>query len=333
MQRVIRLLTPAIFAPQWDTLSTVFIAGNADILNAIENVHFNLKGTPSASEIEFLSYLLEHHRPDPKQDEPVIVPQVKPSFEGLALRVSGESALPQLAERIEHYLDHALDDHAQVLERALSIVEQKAAIMSQRVQQRWHDGVVDEFATVDARELFEQMIANVDQPAWNRSLQRSFLGAFVRHQPQYRPEACVIASGSSRTALGIVGFHCGITDVVIPDLSWSYEQCFPNVHAVPLTPTLELDADGLIAKIEELCVSDPTLAAARRSRRQQSAQRHGPHLRRRCGAQVDHVLPGTRHLRGRRSGLSKRRAGRWPARDQDRAATRRRFGVRRHPHR
>lgn len=258
VQRVIRLLTPAIFNPQWDSLSTVFIAGNADILNAIENVHFNLKGTPSASEIEFLSYLLEHHRPDPKKDEPVIVPQVQPSFEGLALGVSGEGALPQIAERIEHYLDHALSDHAQVLERALALVEQKAAIVSQRVQQRWHDGVVDEFATVDARELFEQMIANVDQPAWNQSLQRSFLGAFVRHQPQYRPEACVIASGSSRTALGIVGFHCGITDVVIADLSWSYEQCFPNVHAVPLTPTLELDADGLIAKIEELCAADPT---------------------------------------------------------------------------
>ncbi|HTP11539.1 MAG TPA: aminotransferase class I/II-fold pyridoxal phosphate-dependent enzyme, partial [Anaerolineae bacterium] len=258
VQRVIRLLTPAIFNPQWETLSTVFIAGNADILNAIENVHFNLKGTPSASEIEFLSYLLEHHRPDPRKDEPVIVPQVQPSFEGLALRVTGESALPQLSERIEHYLDHALNDHAQALNRVLSIVDQKAAIMSQRVQNRWHYGVVDEFAMVEARELFEQMIACVDQPAWNRSLQRSFLGAFVRHQPQYRPEACVIASGSSRTALGIVGFHCGITDVVIPDLSWSYEQCFPNVHAVPLTPTLELDADGLIAKIEELCASDPS---------------------------------------------------------------------------
>ena len=262
VQRVIRLLTPAIFAPQWDTLSTVFIAGNADILNAIENVHFNLKGTPSASEIEFLSYLLEYHRPVPKQDEPVQVPQVKPSFEGLALGVTGESVLPQLAERIEHYLDHALNDHMQVLERALAIVEQKAAVMSQRVQQLplhgRHDGIVDEFATVEARELFAQMIANVDQPAWNHSLQRSFLSAFVRHQPQYRPEACIIASGSSRTALGIVGFHCGITDVVIPDLSWSYEQCFPNVHAVPLTPTLELDADGLIAKIEELCVIDPS---------------------------------------------------------------------------
>jgi len=32
--------------------------------------------------------------------------------------VTGESALPQIAERIEHYLDHALNDHSQVLERA-----------------------------------------------------------------------------------------------------------------------------------------------------------------------------------------------------------------------
>ncbi len=54
VQRVIRLLTPAIFAPRLHTLSTVFIAGNADFLNVIENVHFKLKGTPSASEVEFL---------------------------------------------------------------------------------------------------------------------------------------------------------------------------------------------------------------------------------------------------------------------------------------
>ncbi len=80
----------------------------------------------------------------------------------------------------------------------------------------------------------------------------------MKHQPQYQPEACLVASGSSRTALGILGFHCGITEVVIPDLSWSYEQCFPTVHAVPLTASLELDVDAMIAKVEELCRHDPT---------------------------------------------------------------------------
>ena len=64
VQRVMRLLTPAIFAPRLDTLSTVFIAGNADFLNVLENVHFNMKGTPSASEVEFLIYLLEQKLAD-----------------------------------------------------------------------------------------------------------------------------------------------------------------------------------------------------------------------------------------------------------------------------
>ncbi len=57
-QHVVRLLTPAIFAPRLRPLP-VFIAGNADILRVIENVHFNLKGTPSASEVEFLCFLIE----------------------------------------------------------------------------------------------------------------------------------------------------------------------------------------------------------------------------------------------------------------------------------
>jgi hypothetical protein len=71
-------------------------------------------------------------------------------------------------------------------------------------------------------------------------------------------ESCVVVSGSSRTALGILGFHCGITEVVVPDLSWSYEQCFPQVHAVPLTESLELDPDAIIDKLEELRRSDPS---------------------------------------------------------------------------
>ena len=59
VQRVIRLLHPGIFAQRLHALSTVFIAGNADFLNIIENVHFNLKGTPSASEVELLTFLID----------------------------------------------------------------------------------------------------------------------------------------------------------------------------------------------------------------------------------------------------------------------------------
>lgn len=258
VQRVIRLLTPAIFAPRLHTLSSVFIAGNADFLSVIENVHFNLKGTPSASEVEFLIFLLEQKLTHLQTDTPAEVPQVRPSFEGLGLGIAAETALPQIAERIERHLERLLNDRAQTLAHSLVTLEEKTAVLARRIQNSWKDGIFDEFSTVEAKELLDLLVQNVHQEAWRQALQRSFFSAFVKHEPQYRPEACLVASGSSRTALGILGFHCGITEVVIPDLSWSYEQCFPRVHAVPLTASLELDVDAIIEKVEELCRHDPS---------------------------------------------------------------------------
>ena len=257
VQRVIRLLTPAIFAPRLQSLSTIFIAGNADFLNVLENVHFNTKGTPSASEVEFLIYLLEQKLTDLPAELPAEVPQVKPSFEGLGFGVAAETVLPGLAERAEGHLERLLNENAGKLARAVTFFEEKSALISQRMRDSWKDGFMDEFAGLDAKELLDQMVQHIHEPDWCQALQRSFLSAFCLHQPQYQPEACQVASGSNRTALGILGFHCGITDVVIADLSWSYEQCFPQVHAVPMTAALELDVKAMIEKIEQLRRQDP----------------------------------------------------------------------------
>jgi aspartate/methionine/tyrosine aminotransferase len=257
-QRVIRLLTPAIFAPRLHTLSTVFIAGNADFLSVFENVHFSLKGTPSASEVELLIFLLEQKLTDIKEDTPAEVIQIKPSFEGLAFGIAAETVLPQLAERIERRLEQMLNDHAQTLAHSLMTLEEKTAVLTRRIQNTWKDSIFDEFTAVEAKNLLDLLVQNVHEQTWCQALQRSFLSAFVKHQPQYLPEACLVASGSSRTALGILGFHCGISEVVIPDLSWSYEQCFPKVHAVPLTASLALDVNAIIEKVEELCQHDPS---------------------------------------------------------------------------
>ena len=258
VHRVVRLLTPAIFAPRLHTLSTIFLVGNADFLSVIENVHFELKGTPSASEVEFLTFLLEQKLTHDKTDTPKEVPQVKPSFEGLALGINAETVLPQLAERIEQRLEQILDDHEQKLVDSLTIVEEKTAALAKRIESSWKGGIFDEFTATEVRDLLDQLVHNFHEQGWCQALQRSFLSAFIKHHPQYLPEACLVTSGSSRTALGILGFHCGITEVVIPDLSWSYEQCFPRVHAVPLTTSLELDVDAIIEKVEELCHHDPT---------------------------------------------------------------------------
>jgi aspartate/methionine/tyrosine aminotransferase len=258
VHRVLRLLSPAIFAPRLNPHSTVFIVGNADFLNVIENVHFNLKGTPSASEVELLAFLLDQKLANVQTKKPAQVPQVSPSFEGLSLGIASESVLPQLAQHVEQHIEEVLENHVQTLAHSLAMFEEHTSVFNRQVKNAWRGGIFDEFSHIETKELFDAMVQNLHDPVWCESLQRSFLNAFVRHQPQYRPEACQVASGSSRTALGILGFHCDVSEVVIPDLSWSYEQCFPVVHAVPLTPTLELDVDAIIGKIEELCRYDPS---------------------------------------------------------------------------
>ncbi len=271
IQRVIRLLTPAIFAPRLDSLSTVFVIGNADFLNVIENVQFQMKGTPSASEVEFLDFLLAPDSSGLEQnlaELPTETPaEIFPDNAWLDEWGEGSAAattLSQLAARVGSRLDGLLQDNARTLNRALVALAEKtdrvAGIMRARFPKnpgQGKTGLIDELADFDSLGLIDQLIENAHNPAWSQTLQRSFLSAFTRHQPQYRPEACQVTSGSSRTALGLLGFHCGITDVLFPDLSWSYEQCFPNVHVVPLTEDLALDVDAMIAKLHRLCQADP----------------------------------------------------------------------------
>ncbi|MFM8321078.1 MAG: aminotransferase class I/II-fold pyridoxal phosphate-dependent enzyme, partial [Chloroflexota bacterium] len=256
VQRIIRLLTPAIFALHLGDQSTVFIAGNADFLKVIENVHFKMKGTPSASEVELLSFLLDRPGPAaPHQPAPANPDQ--PWLDGMGSAGSAETTLFNLTERAGARLAGLAESGARLAGRALAALDDKAALAARLADAHWHAGLYDEFAGLDTRQMLEQLVEHAHQPDWRAALERSFLCVFTKHQPQYRPDACRVASGSSRTALGIIGFHCGITDVVIPDLSWSYEQCFPNVYTVPLTETLELDVDGMIEQVRRLCQADP----------------------------------------------------------------------------
>ncbi|MFN8380048.1 MAG: pyridoxal phosphate-dependent aminotransferase, partial [Anaerolineae bacterium] len=258
VQRVIRLLTPAIFSPHLEQLSTVFIAGNADYLSAIENVHFNLKGTPCASDITFLDYLLTHRLSQLDAETSSGLPPVRPVFEGFSMGEAADRVLPRITQHAGQWLEGPLNAQSERLERALNVLEGRADQLSRRVQSPWKGQAVDEFAAYEVSDLIDYLVDHIDGPETFHALERSFLSAFTRHQAQYEPEACVVTSGSSRTALGIIGFHCGITEVVIPDLSWSYEQCFPTIHAVPLTGSMELDVDAMIEKVDDLCRKDPS---------------------------------------------------------------------------
>ncbi|HXX65062.1 MAG TPA: aminotransferase class I/II-fold pyridoxal phosphate-dependent enzyme [Bacteroidota bacterium] len=88
-------------------------------------------------------------------------------------------------------------------------------------------------------------------------LRESFLRAFHNHHPEYEIDSCTVVSGSARTALSLLGFHCGIRDVIIPDLSWTYEHCFPAVHVVPLTTEFGLDCAGILNAVRDAIARDP----------------------------------------------------------------------------
>jgi hypothetical protein len=57
--RVIRILSASLLSPQFSQLSVDFILGNSDLINVMETTQFELKGTPSATEIDLLAYLIE----------------------------------------------------------------------------------------------------------------------------------------------------------------------------------------------------------------------------------------------------------------------------------
>ncbi len=260
VHRVLRFLTPAIFSPRLRLLSTVFIAGNAEMLSVFESVHFQLKGTPSASEVEWLSFLLE--RGAGTEDVETAQPRlaITPSFEGLGLGLSAEAQIPRHAAAAERYLGALIDARAAAVERSLGKFATKAGRMIRNPRGPIAGAAFDETALLATREFVEEMVHRVDSPSWLDALLRSYLSVFIRHQPQYRLSDCTVVSGSSRTALGLLGFHCGIEEVIVPDLSWSYEHCFPAVQAVPLTSSYGLDPGAILDAVDARIAADSAWA-------------------------------------------------------------------------
>ena len=255
VQRVVRLLTPAIFGKRLNGLSTVFLAGNADILSAFEAMHFQLKGTPSASEIELLSYLRENGSvlSDPQASEITL----DPTYHGLTLPVHSGEAFPAHAKLAEHRLEEYIGRVGESLDRQSERIDAKVDALARRVEGLHSALPFDRFAAMDTKTFLEELVQQIDSTRFHEELQRSLLHVFLKHHPEYRLSHSVVVSGSSRTALGLLGFHCGISEVVVADLSWSYEHCFPAIHAVPLTEQYALDVDGMIDAVRKRRAANP----------------------------------------------------------------------------
>ena len=250
LNRTLRFLSPGIFSPRLAGFSTVFIAGFHEFIAIIETMHFQLKGTPSAAEVELLTYLLKHgppaESPSPAAEE-TLYPESAP------LRVGMSRAAGEAISRIGSRVTRITDEYGGRIEAAVGAAVERS---SARLAKAWRPlgrglFVDDPLAGLDFREILDGI------PARQQELKVAFKAAFLRHHPEYRFDAAMVVSGSARTALGLLGFHCGIREVIVPDLSWTYEHCFPSVTSVPLTPAFELDVERLIGAVEKKLREDP----------------------------------------------------------------------------
>lgn len=257
MRRVVRFLTPAIFDERLGTYPTVFVAGNHELVNILEVAHFQLKGTPSATDVELLTHLLG--RPP---DSPDTVPDLLPESshpEPVSLLPGRRNVIAEHAERLAGragtIAGRALEA-VQPLARRISVREESLLKRTGEVLARFVPGH-DPLAGLGAAALYEQLLKSGHTAEWQEELTAAFLTQFQKHHPEYSLSHCVAVSGSSRTGLGLLGFHCGIDEVIIPDLSWTYEHCFRSVVPVPLTDAFELDVEALIEEVRSRLAADP----------------------------------------------------------------------------
>ena len=257
MDRVLRILTPGIFSPRLNNLSTVFLAGNADYIRVIETLQFQLKGTPSASEVEFLSYILREKYAGVEEPDKRIEITVEPAYESFPFPLLRNNRLRPYAGELESRLDGIITGKTKFIDSIFDRLNRGETELAHRSEKFPAFFSYDRFSGYDSRRLLDEFTSNVDSGEWKKELVNSFLHSFLKHHPEYKIGSSLVVSGSSRTGLGLLGFHCGIKEVIIPDLSWTYEHCFPAVNVVPLRDDYELDVDAIINLVKNKLSNDP----------------------------------------------------------------------------
>jgi len=257
---VIRMMTPAAIDAALSAIPIVFAAGSDEFVRRIEAVHFELKGTPAAAEIELLAYELgnRHHL---ISHEPGKNPSPSRDLEKTGSRVLSPdySTMMNLGERAADKIENLLVSRIEAAERLASTFNRQVGDIGRKLRRTSGPASVpaDPFVGRLPSEVVGEFFSHLGHPKWHRELERAFLSVFLTHHPQYSLPHCLVVSGSARTALSLLGFHCGIREAVVPDLSWSYEHCFPAVDAVPLGEDLELDARAFAEAVDQKIQADP----------------------------------------------------------------------------
>ena len=255
LNNVIRFLSPGAIDPNLSEIAVSIVAGNSEILKIFQNVHFELKGTPSSTEIDLLTYLLEQKIPLKKVDKKNgddFSDQADFPFTGNPHYLQ---TVRQRANSIENNINEKIDNILTRIENVAHRVDE----MSDNIQNCLSIPAVtfDPFAGVSTYQIVDKFLNGINETSIHGDLKQAFLSSFLKLHPEFSGKDCLVVSGSNRSALSLLGYHCGITDVIIPDLSWTYEHCFPNVTTVPLTDELSLDTHAIINAVKRKIEENP----------------------------------------------------------------------------
>lgn len=244
-ENVIRLLTAEIFDKNLKNSATQFVLGNSEFLKLYASVHFELKGTPSSSELDWLEFALQN--PDLFGDiKPAVLNSElqrfdsNPFYEKFKTKAFGTFNFEDRTKSLTGIIER-------VTSKSLNMNSGKLNGFNKKYTVYYNDDL--EFKS--ASSLIPSNLLNP------KMLLESFVNQFVKHHKQYNIDDCFAVSGSARTSLSLIGRHCNIEEVVTFDWSWSYENGFYTVDAVPLIADGELNTKGLINKLTQKVSENP----------------------------------------------------------------------------
>ncbi len=259
LNRVLRVITPSAISPELSEMSVNFIVGNGDYIKVIESVHFELKGTPAAAEIELLNYLLKNKNYKIKNKDYIPAPNANNSGDNSKGNFENFNDNIQKIQDILGRFSTRISEKSLSIDKSLKTFSKYEQKLSDKIQTLSHfpGQYPDNFSLINFEELLDYYFSNVDKPIVSKKLEESFLSAFLNHHPEYDIRNCFVVSGSARTALSLLGFHCGISEIISIDLSWTYEHCFPKVETISLSENLDLDAESIIKAVGKKLHQNP----------------------------------------------------------------------------
>lgn len=255
IDKVIRFITFEAIESDFPNLSPLIVAGNHEFLSIMETVHFELKGTPATSELLLTEFLINEKENEGSHKKDLYnqldLDKEKPiHFEikgiGGKSSINREYFFSNFSQLIRQRTVNTVKKYSEKNVLKLNHFEKK---LTQKMDE-WVQ-FDDPFVANNVADLINSFFSKVKEKSFRLDLEKAFISSFCGVHSRYKPSSCLAVSGSSRTALSLLGYHCGINEVIMPDLGWTYHHCFKKVTAVPLLNDLSLDKHAIVEMVSK----------------------------------------------------------------------------------